>query len=425
MPTYACPRCADLELQAFDDASGAQVWFCAQCRGTFCQGPETGLWLGAELSALAEAAPASPLEQLLPEPMLLRRLRCPTDGDWLRVTPTSHSADGVRHCGQCGALFLDAGVLPKLRANIIRRRPSTSLSLPLERPRSLGDSEPGLADLARSSLGVVVRTAQGLLEGDTEAEPELEAQRIPFSNPWADILTVPLALLWMSLVATTELGRVLLYMVQLQFHELGHAVPAWLSGRAALPLPFGFTFWKQDRSVFVGLLVTSLIGVLLYRGWLERRRFPVLVGTGLLALQGLFSLLLSEESSMMLMILGGIAGEIILSSFVMIAFFFPVLDRLRWDFFRFLLLFPAAGAWVATTKLWLEIRHGSHELPMGSILGAAGDGSGDLDRLVQVYGFTRAGITTMYMTMIWLSALALLVVYGFFAVRSLRVLRAL
>jgi Zn-finger nucleic acid-binding protein len=426
MQTYRCPRCDDVELQAFDDPSGVQVWFCARCRGTLCAGTAVVAWLGAELSAVLERAEPSPLEQLVPEPVLFKRLRCPSDGQWLGLAPSRQSEDGIRRCEHCEALFLDAGVLPKLRASALRVRlptlPPASLPQAFAQPAE-SEAEPELLGAARRSLAQVAQSAQDILRPEVDEAPALEAQRVPFSNPWVDLLALPLALVWMAIVATNDLGRMLLYTVQIQFHEFGHAVPAWLSGRAALPLPFGFTFWREERSLFVGLVLASLIGVLIQRGRREGKRFFVLVGATLLALQVLCSLLLSEQTSMMLMILGGIAGELLLSSFVIIAFYFPLLDRLRWDFFRFVLLFPAAGGWLATSVLWIRVKLGVQDLPMGSILGTAGDGSGDLERLVDGYGFSRASITTLYLTLVWLTALALLVTYGFFAGRACRTLR--
>ncbi len=61
---------------------------------------------------------------------------------------------------------------------------------------------------------------------------------------------------------------------------------------------------------------------------------------------------------------------------------------------------------------------------MGSLLGSAGDGSADLERLIQNYGFSREGITTLYVSLVWLSGLMWLVVYGVFALRALRQIRA-
>jgi hypothetical protein len=123
------------------------------------------------------------------------------------------------------------------------------------------------------------------------------------------------------------------------------------------------------------------------------------------------------------MLAGGIAGEFILPCVVLVAFFFPLPDRLRWDFFRFVLLLPAAGTWVASTRLWLDVSRGLRPLPMGSILGVTGDGSGDLDRLISEHGFSPASITHLYLSLAGLTATVLLLAYGWFALRGLVALR--
>ncbi len=423
MQTYRCPRCDDVLLDSFADTSGAQVWFCARCRGTLCERSEVPRWLHGELDFLIEPGEPSPYELTFPEPVLMRRLRCPSDDGWLTVARARQSEDGIRRCETCGLLFLDAGVLPKLRASAQRLRRS---SMPVQRAVSVAppeDGGPAALRMACESVLAVAQAAQERLLADIEPEPVLEGERVGFANPWLDLLALPMALAWMAMVASNGLGRMLLYMVQIQFHEFGHALPAWLSGRAALPLPFGFTFWREERSLFVAMILACAICLLIYRGILERRRFALFTGAALLVLQLVLTFLVPQDTALMLMIAGGIAGEILLSCFVLVAFYFPVLDRLRWDVFRFVLLFPAAGAWLSTCKLWLHVRAGTQPLPMGSILGAAGDGSGDLERLVSHYDFTPESITRLYVTLVWLSGLALIGTYGTFALRALASLR--
>jgi hypothetical protein len=223
--------------------------------------------------------------------------------------------------------------------------------------------------------------------------------------------------------SSNGLGRLLLVPVQIQFHELGHAMMAWLSSRAALPLPFGFTFWREQRSPFVGLCMLFLLGVLVVRSDRERSRFGVSVGLCLAAAWFYCSCVLSAARTLELTIAGGIAGEFVLTSLVMVAFYFPLPDRLRWDFFRFLLVLPAASAWLASARLWLGVYRGTAPLPMGSILGTPGDGSGDLDRLIDVYGHAPHAITRTMMTLCVGSALIFCATYAFFGARALQQLR--
>jgi hypothetical protein len=244
----------------------------------------------------------------------------------------------------------------------------------------------------------------------------LVGDRLSFDQPWVDVLALPVALLASLLVGSTTLGRLLLLPFQIQFHELGHASVAWLSGRAALPLPFGFTFWKEERSLFTGCCVVFLLGLLLVYALREKRPFGVLIGVLSCAAFVELTFLSSVDRSRELILLAGLAGELLLSSLAMVAFYFPLPDRLRWDFFRFVLLLPASGCWLAALRLWFGVWRGTRALPMGSILGT--DGSGDLDRLMAEYGHDARSIAAGYGELaLWTIGLVL-AVYTVFALRA-------
>ncbi|MDB4976684.1 MAG: hypothetical protein JWN48_5025 [Myxococcaceae bacterium] len=214
------------------------------------------------------------------------------------------------------------------------------------------------------------------------------------------------------------LGRMVLVPAQIQFHELGHALLAWLSARAALPLPFGFTFWREQQSVFTGACMVFLLGVLFFGALRERRPFgAVLAGLLLLAFVVL-TFVIPAATSLMLLLLAGLAGELVLTSLTIIAFYFPLPDRVRWDFFRFVLLVPAVACWLSSALQWWRIAEGQEALPTGSILGTAGDGSGDLDRLLAQYDFSEASLTVLYVRLAQLTLGCLALTYGVFAWRA-------
>lgn len=244
--------------------------------------------------------------------------------------------------------------------------------------------------------------------------------RLAFDNPWVDLLALPVALVLSLLFRSVLLGRLLLVPAQIQFHELGHALVAWLSGRAALPLPFGFTFWREEQSVFTGCCMAFLLCVLFFRALRERRPFGAVVALVLLSSFVLLAVVLPPDRSRMLILLAGLAGELVLTSLVMVAFYFPLPDRLRWDFFRFLLLVPAVAAWLSAVQLWAGVARGTTALPTGSILGTPGDGSGDLDRLMAEYSFDEHALSVLYGRLTWLTLLCLALVYTLFALRAVR-----
>jgi hypothetical protein len=148
----------------------------------------------------------------------------------------------------------------------------------------------------------------------------------------------------------------------------------------------------------------------------EKRPFGVLVAALLSAAFVVLALVLSVERSRELILLGGLAGELALPSLAMVAFYFPLPDRLRWDFFRFVLLAPASGCWLSALSLWWGVWRGTRALPMGSISGI--DGSGDLDRLMAEYGHDEHSISAGYGELAVWTVLLVLAVYALFALRA-------
>ncbi|HEX5656443.1 MAG TPA: hypothetical protein VFX59_04575 [Polyangiales bacterium] len=246
-------------------------------------------------------------------------------------------------------------------------------------------------------------------------ERRLIGDRVEFDNPWVELTALPAAVLFTSLFAWSPVGRVLLVPFQIQFHELGHAMMAWLSSRAALPLPFGFTFWTEEPSRFTGACMLFLIGVLFVRSLREHRRFAVLFACGLLLAFVILSGFVSVERSRMFLLFAGLAGELVLTSLVMIAFYFPFPDRMRWDFLRFVALLPAAGSWVSAVSMWRGVARGARTLPMGSLLG---DGTGDLDRLMYEYAFSQGEIISFYGKLALSTVVLVVMTYAVFALRA-------
>lgn len=248
--------------------------------------------------------------------------------------------------------------------------------------------------------------------------------RLFVDEPWIDLLALPGALLVGLVMRMMPFGRLLAYPMQIQFHELGHALVAWLTSRAALPLPFGFTMWKLERSTFTGACVLFLLGVLAVAAYRERRCFGLALAATLAGLFGFLSFGMSTSESEAYILAGGIAGELTLTSALLCGFYFPLPDRLRWDFFRFVVLVPAATAWLESAALWRAVQRGKHPLPLGSIFGTPGDGSGDLDRLIAVHAWTPEGIAALYSGLARLSGFVMFIVWAMFATRALRRLRA-
>ena len=186
-----------------------------------------------------------------------------------------------------------------------------------------------------------------------------------------------------------------------------------------MPLPCGITFQSAEPSAFTGLCFVFLLAVLAYRGYQESRPFAVGVAALFFALWVVFSVVLPEERAFELFVFGGVAGELWLTTFVIASFYFPMPDRFRWDFFRIVLLPPACLAFVSTTRLWLGVASDPARMPLGSLFGGREDGAGDLDRLMNDYGWTPDELIHAYLGLAGACAALMLALYVVFALRAL------
>lgn len=249
----------------------------------------------------------------------------------------------------------------------------------------------------------------------------LPSERAAIDAPLPTLLTLPLSFLLAGLAIATDFGRLLATPFAIQFHEFGHALVAWLTGRVALPMPCGLTVWSLEPSIGIHVVLVLLALLLGLRGLRERARFPVILAVGLVSAQLVVAAFVRDDEAVIL--LAGGAAELVLPALAMIASFFRMPDRLRWDFFRFLVVPIAASTYLLAMRMWLAVRLGREPAPVGSFLGTSGDGSGDLERLVRDHGFTIRGIVDGYLALGIVTGAALLVVFAVAASRAVVRLR--
>ncbi|HSC86085.1 MAG TPA: hypothetical protein VLC09_02395 [Polyangiaceae bacterium] len=198
-------------------------------------------------------------------------------------------------------------------------------------------------------------------------------------------LAVPVVLLLALGFVATPVGGFFALFVDMPFHELGHAFASWLGARVALPLPF-FTFWQEEQSWMVGLLVLALWGFVGFTSW-QQERYAGLALASILTLATLtLWWFVPAPTSAMWQILGGPLGPLVLPAIPLALFPFRLHEELRWDFWRFLVLFPATLAFANAALLYARAVDDPSLLPWGSALGDSSDG--DLNRLVANYGWT-------------------------------------
>ena len=258
-----------------------------------------------------------------------------------------------------------------------------------------------------------------------EYSGRLSGDRLGFVQSWVELLALPVALLVSLLLRGALIGRLLLVPVQLQFHELGHVALAWLSGRAALPLPFGVTFWREKQSVVAACGVAFMLSLLLQRALRERRLIGAAVALFFVLLFLLLAVVLPAEHSRMLVLAGGVGGELVLTSLVIVAFYLPLPDRLRWEFFRFVLLLPAVACWLAAVELWVRVWRGTRSFPIGTVLGTPGDGSDDLARLISEFQLDELALSGLFGRLSLFTVACVALTYGVRALLAVRALRPL
>ena len=352
------------------DRGGVAIDFCSQCRGLFCTRGGLDALVGRPVPSEAIEPSESAFD-------------CPDC-----EVPMGARTSGEQYwygCTGCDGSWLEADVLPQLER------------------RARAPVAAGVASVAPPS--------------SSEPMPVLE-DRLGFGHPLVQLLAYPIVGLLGAVLALFHLAEVVVYFFRLWVHELGHAMPAWLSGRAALPLPIGMTFWREESSWFTALCLFFLITVFAIASFRERRVFGMVLAGVLYALQLVCTLIVPDETMLGWIVAGGLTGELVLSTALIVAFYYPLPDRLRWDFWRFWVLVPMACAFVGSFAMWVRIDLGIQDLPFGSIVGAPGDGSGDVERLLRGHGWTPKSMTIFFRSLASVCLAVIVGHYGLFGVRA-------
>jgi hypothetical protein len=240
---------------------------------------------------------------------------------------------------------------------------------------------------------------------------------LSFKNRYVSALGFPVLMVLGILMNAMPIVNALLFGVKIWFHEFGHAVVAWLGGRRAIPLPFGWTNVSEQRSLFVYVGVLLLLGLMFWVGRREKRRWPMVLAVVLAVIQFFITWILPEARFLTLLSFGGIGGELYLCTLLMISFFFSLPDYWRWDFYRYPVVLGASFTFWGQFWRWRQIRRGLEPIPWGSLWGGAEHG--DMNDLSYA-GWSDQQIIDTYSTISHLCLIALLSVYIYFALRQNR-----
>jgi hypothetical protein len=138
-----------------------------------------------------------------------------------------------------------------------------------------------------------------------------------------------------------------------------------------------------------------LIGVLMFTAWKERLRGAMVLAGALALIQFVMTWAFSQRTVELWITFGGIGGEFVISTVLIVLFYFRLPDRVRWDFWRYPILVVSASTLWENVAFWARVERGEESIPWGSILGA-GDAGGDMDRLVLEHAWPSARIICSY-----------------------------
>jgi hypothetical protein len=200
-------------------------------------------------------------------------------------------------------------------------------------------------------------------------------------------------------------------------HEVGHASVAWMTGRPAVPLPFGWTNVEPNKSMILYGMILALLVALAVAGWSERKAWPMVMAVGLLSAQTYMTWSLSEGRAHLWMIFGGVGGEFYLSTAMVCLFYFEFPDKFRWGACRYVVLFIGAASFFESYTFWKRVKSGAEGIPYGSMINGEDDGGGDMNILADQYHWTQHHIFLSYNHLADGCLAAMGVVYLFFNFR--------
>jgi hypothetical protein len=239
-----------------------------------------------------------------------------------------------------------------------------------------------------------------------------------FNSRLNNAAAFPLVFLLVAVLNSFFLTQWLLMPFHIWIHEFGHAIVAWLAGRRALPLPFGWTSVSMERSLFVYFGILILMGLFFWSGWREQKRAPMVFAIVVLPIQFYMTWIMPEETFDLWLSFGGIGGEFYLSTLFMISFYFPLPERWRWDFCRYIVLIWAASTFWESFWQWHHIVRGESSIPWGSIFGGEGDAGGDMNQLSLIHGWSDQQIINTYSHLGNLCLFILSAIYFYFLLKQ-------
>lgn len=244
---------------------------------------------------------------------------------------------------------------------------------------------------------------------------EIEAEAV---RRWRVNLIAPPVIVAVAWLVTLTPFAFFLRGFQVWVHEFGHATVAWLTGRRALPLPFGWTNVEPEFSRFVYFGVLFLLTVLAVAGWRERKFWPMAIAAAVAGLQFWMTWHWPEARQQFWFSFGGVAGEFVLSALAMMLFFVELPEKFRWGTCRYVFLFLGAACFLLSFTFWQRVHAGLEPVPLGTLVGGEDDAGGDMNILIEEYRWNFIRIRETYHGLAVACAWAVAGAYGLAACRA-------
>ena len=221
-------------------------------------------------------------------------------------------------------------------------------------------------------------------------------------DSWAVNTFVPPLLLGLVLLVNLSPLKFLLTGFHVWMHEFGHATAAWLCGFRATPLPFGWTPVEPTYSPFVYFGLLGLFVILGVAGWLERKLWAIVAAVALAGLQFYMTWKMSElRQEFWWSAFGGVGGEFYLSTLFMLFFWVQLPDKFKWGACRYVFFLIGATAFLNIWLRWGDIYRGLEEIPFGSMINGEDDQGGDMNKLMDGFGWKKFAIRRNYWLLGW------------------------
>jgi hypothetical protein len=230
-----------------------------------------------------------------------------------------------------------------------------------------------------------------------------------------ELLAPPIiALLALFIVSTNTILSMLVWFASLIPHELGHAYLYWLSGTCAIPsIGVTVTCSAEPSIIFSGFFLL-IFGAGFYFAKTTHNRFWTMV-CGFSICGFIAFLAIPSDTKLMLVIWGGQAGELVLSSVFIAMFHFRMPEFFSWQKNRYIFLIIGLVTLTNATLTWHKAIGDFEKLPRGAVFDFGkiftGESGGDIDRLIRDFGWSEPMLANHYLWISWLCIISVVTNY--------------